>query len=76
MTAQAVKRIPLGRKELRSVSIQEDLTEPTAPAVMAHHSTEGDRSSHRWPPIWALVVMYAVVIAGLIVIGINFFGSH
>jgi hypothetical protein len=76
MTAQAVKRIPRGRKELPSVSIQEDLTKPTDLAVKANQSTEGDRPSHRWPPLWALVVMYAVVIAGLIVIGINFFGSH
>jgi hypothetical protein len=76
VTDTSLKRIPGGRKELPSVSIQEDLTEPTVLAVKANQSTEGDRPSHRWPPLWALPVIYLVVIAVLIVIGIAFFGSH
>jgi hypothetical protein len=69
MTAQA--------KELSSVSIQQERTTPTAPAVKANQSTEGERPSDRlWLPIWALVLMYVVAIGGAIVIGIAYFGSH
>jgi hypothetical protein len=58
------------------VSLQQERTRPTVPAIKANESTEGDPRSHRWPPIWALLTMYLVVIAGLIVIGIAYFGPH
>jgi hypothetical protein len=58
------------------VSIQQDRTTPTVPAVQAEHSTQGERRSKRWPPIWALVLMYPVFIGLAIVFGIVFFGSH
>jgi len=61
VTAQAVR----ARKEVLAVSIQE--------AVKADQSTQGGRASTRWPPIWALVLMYVVGIGAAIGFGVVFY---
>jgi hypothetical protein len=58
------------------VSIQQDRTRPTVPAVKVNQSTEDEPRSDRRVPIWALALMYPVFIGLAIVIGIVFFGSH
>jgi hypothetical protein len=63
-------------KELFSVSIQQDRTRATVPAVKANQSADGNPRADRWPPIWALALMYPVFIGLAVVIGIVFFGSH
>jgi hypothetical protein len=75
MTAHAVKRIPV-RKGLPSVSIQQDQARPAVPAVKENQSAEGDRPAKRWPPVWALALMYIVGIGAAIIFGMIFFGSH
>jgi hypothetical protein len=63
-------------RELFSVSIQQDRTRPAVPAVKENQSTEESSRSRKWPPIWALALMYPVFIGIAIVLGIVFFGSH
>lgn len=63
-------------KELYSVSIQQERTIPTVPAVKANQSTDDKPRSHGRLPIWVLAPMYPVSIGVAIVIGIVFFGSH
>jgi hypothetical protein len=75
MTALAVETILRAKGTPLSVSIQ-DRTRPEVPAVKENQSAEGDRPSHRWPPLWLLAVMYIVVIGFAILMGVIFFGSH